>query len=355
MESLEELSEEFDEQSDVVDHLSGVLDHYRNIVDIVGQEALGISDDMMKMFSDVAVDSAIDNLAISVDKLEGLREARAEQERALAQATTEEEIKRWTETIEETDKLIRDAEENMLSSWEEALEAAAKAFEETVTRAISNFEKAMSGTFGNLDALQDAFDKQKELDDLYLDDYKQIYELSKLTRDINKSIDDIDNLAGKEALRDILTEINQLQEDGVELSEYDLNFLRAKYELRLAEIALEEAQNAKSQVRMTRDSEGNWSYTYTADQENIDTATQNYEDKLYAIQELSSNYIEEMESQILGLNQAMLDEVAGLDQNATDYMEQVNRITAFYQEKMAAYNDQINNALSNNKEIYDND
>ena len=355
MESLEELSEEFDEQSDVVDHLSGVLDHYRNIVDIVGQEALGISDDMMKMFSDVAVDSAIDNLAISVDKLEGLREARAEQERALAQATTDEEIKRWTETIEETDKLIRDAEENMLSNWEEALEAAAKAFEETVTRAISNFEKAMSGTFGNLDALQDAFDKQKELDDLYLDDYKQIYELSKLTRDINKSIDDIDNLAGKKALRDILTEINQLQEDGVELSEYDLNFLRAKYELRLAQIALEEAQNAKSQVRMTRDSEGNWSYTYTADQENIDTATQNYEDKLYAIQELSSNYIEEMESQILGLNQAMLDEIAGLDQNATDYMEQVNRITAFYQEKMAAYNDQINNALSNNKEIYDND
>jgi hypothetical protein len=36
--------------------------------------------------------------------------------------------------------------------------------------------------------------------------------------------------------------------------------------LKLAEIALEEAQNAKSQVRMTRDNEGNWSYTYVADE-----------------------------------------------------------------------------------------
>jgi hypothetical protein len=49
------------------------------------------------------------------------------------------------------------------------------------------------------------------------------------------------------------------------MSKYELDHLRKKYDLRLAEIALEEAQNAKSQVRMRRDSEGNWSYVYTAD------------------------------------------------------------------------------------------
>jgi len=40
----------------------------------------------------------------------------------------------------------------------------------------------------------------------------------------------------------------------------------------LAEIALEEAQNAKSTVRMMQDSEGNWSYVYTSDQEKISDA-----------------------------------------------------------------------------------
>jgi hypothetical protein len=35
--------------------------------------------------------------------------------------------------------------------------------------------------------------------------------------------------------------------------------------LLLAEIALEEAQNAKSTVRLQRDAEGNFGYVYTAD------------------------------------------------------------------------------------------
>jgi hypothetical protein len=50
--------------------------------------------------------------------------------------------------------------------------------------------------------------------------------------------------------------------------------------LRLAEIALEDAQNAKSQVRLTRDSEGNFGYVYTADESKVANAEQNYEDKL---------------------------------------------------------------------------
>jgi hypothetical protein len=50
----------------------------------------------------------------------------------------------------------------------------------------------------------------------------------------------------------------------------------------VAEQALKDAQNAKSVVKLTRDSEGNYGYVYTADQNAIDNAEQNYEDKLYA-------------------------------------------------------------------------
>jgi hypothetical protein len=49
------------------------------------------------------------------------------------------------------------------------------------------------------------------------------------------------------------------------MSEYELEIQKAKYDLLLAEIALEEAQNAKSTVRMSRDNEGNFGYVYTAD------------------------------------------------------------------------------------------
>jgi hypothetical protein len=44
--------------------------------------------------------------------------------------------------------------------------------------------------------------------------------------------------------------------------------------LLLAEIALEEAQSAKSTVRLQRDSEGNFGYVYTADQNEVANAQQ---------------------------------------------------------------------------------
>jgi hypothetical protein len=47
----------------------------------------------------------------------------------------------------------------------------------------------------------------------------------------------------------------------------------------LAEIALEESQNAKSTVRLQRDASGRFGYVYTADQNAVDAAMQNVADK----------------------------------------------------------------------------
>lgn len=360
MEAITALGEEFDKQSAKIDHAMGVLNSYRNIVDLVGQDVLGISDEMMEAFSETAVEGAIDALTVSKAKVDTLKE---EKESLLAaQAETVEGSKEWKklqEQIDGVDEQLKDAENEMLSDWESALEAANKAFEESVDRALKNFEKAMAGAFGNMKTLEDEFNKTRELDDIYLDDYKQIYELSKLTRDINKSIDDTDNIAAKSKLRDLQKEINALQESGFELSQYDIDQLRAKYDLKLAEIALEDAQNAKNQVRMTKDSEGNWSYTYTADQDNIDSAQQNYEDKLYAIQDLNTNYIKDLESQILGLSSAMMGEIAAIDRTAyaseEEYNAEVQRITNFYKTKMGILGEEMNKAFANNQNIYDND
>jgi hypothetical protein len=67
-----------------------------------------------------------------------------------------------------------------------------------------------------------------------------------LSRDITNSIDETDNIKAKRILRDLETEILDLQESSEQVSEYRLDYLRKEYELRLAQIALEEAQNAKN-------------------------------------------------------------------------------------------------------------
>ena len=73
---------------------------------------------------------------------------------------------------------------------------------------------------------------------------------------------------------DIYVDINALQESGREVTQYEIDALRAKYDLRVAEIALEEAQNAKSTVRLQRDAEGNFGYVYTADSSKVAEAEQ---------------------------------------------------------------------------------
>jgi hypothetical protein len=65
-------------------------------------------------------------------------------------------------------------------------------------------------------------------------------------------------------LKNFQSEITALQKKN-KLSQTELDIAQAEYEVLLAQIALEEAQNAKATVRLQRDSEGNYGYVYTAD------------------------------------------------------------------------------------------
>ena len=67
----------------------------------------------------------------------------------------------------------------------------------------------------------------------------------------------------------MLEEINQIQKDKTQLSEQELKNLQQRYDLRLAEIALEEAQWNKTQMRLQRNANGTWSYAYGSTNEDL--------------------------------------------------------------------------------------
>jgi hypothetical protein len=83
-------------------------------------------------------------------------------------------------------------------------------------------------------------------------------------RTAQQEIDKTSNSIAKNRLKQFINETDQLQNQN-KLSKYELEIQEAKYNLLLAEIAAEEAQSAKSTVRLQRDSEGNFGYVYTAD------------------------------------------------------------------------------------------
>ena len=372
-------SDEIQSSADDLSHLNSVLSTYKNLIDLVGKQNLGINGKFMRELGQVAVNNATSSLIVSRDKLDTQKKMYDQMAQAAQEANdkyqemlsnkdqyTESELKEmesvvktFNDSLREMEQSVQSSEEEMLTSWETALQAAADTYQEAVTLALEEFENKMSAGFGSLDALLEVYNQSREVSTQYLAEYKQIYELSKLTRNINNSIDDIDNIKGKEKLRDLLLEIEEIQANGVQMSEYDLNYLQQRYDLRLAEIALEDAQNAKSQVQMTRDAEGNWNYTYVADDNAVDNARQNYEDKLYALQELSSQYIDEMENEWIQLQANQAKALAEIYQDTTLTEEERNlsieKTTEYYTERLNYVGEELNKAIDNNHTLYNQD
>jgi hypothetical protein len=107
-------------------------------------------------------------------------------------------------------------------------------------------------------------ERKNSLQEEYLTTTNKIYETEKMMRTAQQEIDKTTNSVAKRRLKQFIEETEQLQSQN-KLSEHELNIQQAKYDLLLAEITLEEAQNAKSTVRLQRDAEGNFGYVYTAD------------------------------------------------------------------------------------------
>ena len=331
--SIDAFNDKLDTQKRTLENLNNILTTYDSIVQLLGLDLAGVSKDIYNSMGDAMVNIAKKNLEIN--KIAYEAQAQAYLDNMNNDALTEE-----------TKNSIRDAyysaAEEYVNSLQEALNQVAEQFSRKLNLIVDEYNKKMGGIYGSLSNLRDAFNKQNELDNLYLDRYQQTYELSKLLRNINNSIDDTASIKGKQVLAGLLNEINDIQEAGTKINEYDLEVMQRKYDLYLAQIALEEAQNAKSEVRMTRDSEGNMSYTYVADQDAITNAQQNYDDKLYALEDVTQKRIDSIQEMILAAMEEYINEISQL--NITD-QERVDLINNHYAELQETYGVFMNQAI----------
>ena len=296
-EAFEGWNEEIERGITKLEHYSSVLENYKNIIDIIGKDMLGISDETMSNLSKAQIANANNiiratkaQLDANNSTLEKMRQARADAEAR----GDKESAKEWDEQIKVAEEKSQELATTLQEALSNSLQLAADDFALTVEQIADSFSKAVSGIYNDIEDMRDGWDRMQEVADRYLETYEKTYEISKLNRKIQDSIDKTDNIASQKELRDLQNEMYEMTKDGQQLSKYDLEYLQKKYDLMVAEQAFKDAQNAKSVVRLQRDSEGNFGYVYTADQSAVDDAEQNYEDKLYAFQEYTHKMDEEL-------------------------------------------------------------
>ena len=366
--AFEEFNADMDRYISTVEHAQAITSTYRNIIDLTGRTMSGFNSTMLKSINDAIAAQSVAKLEANKTKYETVKteydEAKAAYE-AAQQSYAEGGIdaaalKAAKETYQTAQDNMNEAQEAFLSSWEEALQAAADAFQSNMEAAVRDIGEMMSGGLaGGLAELEDAFAKMNERDQNYVDDYEKIYQLTKMTRDLTDKIDSTSNIRAQKELLKYQKELNGLLESDQEMSAYDLDYLQKKLDLKLAEIALDEAQNAKSQVTMRRDSEGNYNYVYTADENAVEKAESDYADRLYEMQKANDEYITGLSENMANLSSQMLSEIAAIDTTIYDteekYQAEVQRITDHYTSQMEYYNSEMNKVLGNNKTLYEQD
>lgn len=253
------------------------------------------------------------------------------------------------------------AQEAYLSSAQEAMETAQDMYLQQIEKAVYEFGQAVSNGVG-LDLLQDKYDHYIEQNERYFDKVNEAYQVSAWYNKLQQDIDNSTNSAHKERLKALQEEINQRRE-GNKLSQYDLDILNAKYQVLQAQMALEDAQNAKDQIELVRDSQGNWNYQFTANQDDIANAQQNLLDAENDWYNIAKQQVTDVTGEIVSTWQECQDKIKDIysDMTLTDEERsaQAQEIYKYYSEKIKYLEEEKQNAIADmteagNKNLIDN-
>ena len=233
-------------------------------------------------------------------------------------AAEEEKLKTATGTFkQQQEKIVEDLRQQTLDAYTE-MSAKGEGYAETLAEILratfdelgKQLAEALVGdTFENLNKEMEHLTAVSEH---YLTETNKVYETNKMMRTAEIELSNTQNKLAQQRLQSFIQETAQLQQQG-KLSNFELEVQQAKYDLLVAQIALEDAQNAKNQVRLARDSRGNFNYVYTADQNEIAKATQEVEDAENNLYNVLLEGANDYRQQMIEIYQNYADEIADLE------------------------------------------
>jgi hypothetical protein len=180
----------------------------------------------------------------------------------------DEAKEKWTSAVEELNQLIETSIENLQNKYVNAINAIFQDLNNKVTNGLG------------LDYVEEEWNLINENADQYLDTINALYGIHSLETKYLDAINDTNNINAQKQLKKIMDEELKDLRERDKLTKYDIERANKKYEIALKQIALEEAQQNKNQLRLRRDSQGNYRYEYTSDLEQVNQL-QNDLDDLY--------------------------------------------------------------------------
>lgn len=337
--ALDAAADRFEEFISMLESNMGVLDAMNNLIDLQTiNNSLADKYAMLSKTYNATLENSLTQAKLQKQYMERAETQLREAEIALAnatQGTAEYDILKANR-----DALLEDyqkAQDAMLEATAQAMEAAKNIYSNALDDIFYEFENKMTKGLG-FDQLQAKYNRTKDEDNRFLDGVNRFVETQDLNNKVQESIAKASTDYAKSTLKALQDEFAERQANA-DLSEYDLKIMEAKYNMTLKQIALEEAQNAKSKVRLVRGANGNYNYLFTADEADINSKQQEYLKAMQDYYNIAKDQTENITGEIVSLWQEMSEEIRKIYEDDTLNAEQrqnaINEIQAYYQKKYA--------------------
>lgn len=244
-------------------------------------------------------------------------------------------------------------------NWEEAMQTLNNTVESSIDTLIAKYQNGVSeivasltnsltGNSFGLDFLDEEWQLMNDNADAYLDKINSMFAIEQLEKKYTDAINDSDSLEVQERLNNVMQEQISVLEKKDKLTQYDVDRANMLYEIELKKIALEEAQQNKSKMRLRRDSQGNYSYQYVADENAIEDAKNDLETLQNSLYNLDKDAYRQNLNEVYDVYKEFEEKLIELysDQTLSEEEREAKRLM-YVQE----YGERINGLITENEVI----
>lgn len=350
--TIDDIMDQFDKQINDYKLIGELIEHDMDLLSLLYGDRN--YDAMDRYYSTLR-----DNNLQQLDSLKQQRDFwKQEWDEAVARGDSEAAKKfeeHYKDTIGNLNSLIEESAQNLLNKYVNAIDGIFDALDKKISNGL--------GT----DYLSAEWQLMRKNADEYLDTINSAFALQDLENKFNDALNDTKSLKAQQAIKTLMDAQLENLRTKEKLTQYDVERAEKLLQIEQARIALEDAQASKTSMRLKRDSQGNYSYEYVADQGDIAEAEQglaaaqndlynfdkdryqsNLDDMLSAWQEFQERYKEI----VTDVSLSEEERVANLALLREQYGQYINDKTA---ENLVVRTNLMESAFADIAAIYDTD
>ena len=272
LDMMDEAKEKFDEQISTYEQIADLIDHDIKLIELLGGEK-----------SYTAFGEYYNKLEINNNKQLDFQRQQVEFWKAQMEAA-KEDPERWEKAKENWTAAVTD----WRSLVNESIENLQDKYLNTISSIFEELNKKVTNELG-LEYVNEQWGLINRNAEEYLDTINAMYGIQELENKYLDAIDQTDSISAQKELNKLMEQEIAALEEKDKLTQYDIDRANMRYNIALKQIALEEAQQNKTSMRLKRDSQGNYSYQFIADEDAVGKA----EDELAAAQNELYNFDKE--------------------------------------------------------------